>query len=221
MESLFRTTLASKIVDCVTGERPVLTERDVWLPSVSRKALAVIGMRRSGKTSFLWQLIADKEREGIAREALVYLSFEDERLFGMKALELGILLEEYDRLYPKARAAGRVTFLLDEIQLVQGWELFVRRAMDTERIDFVLSGSSAQMLSREVATSMRGRGMETVVHPFGFREVLRHGGCEPTIAPSHMNTRTRALMQHELLNYLRVGGFPEALAMLTPCCCVT
>ncbi|PIW07942.1 MAG: ATPase, partial [Comamonadaceae bacterium CG17_big_fil_post_rev_8_21_14_2_50_60_13] len=54
-------------------------------------------------------------------------------------------------------------FFLDEIQLVPGWEMFVRRLLDTENIEIALSGSSARLLSREVATSMRGRAMEAVV----------------------------------------------------------
>jgi uncharacterized protein len=209
MESLYRATLAGKIVDCVTSERPLLTGRDVWVPSIPKKALAVIGIRRAGKTSFLWQLIAQKVAMGVPREALVYVSFEDERLSGMKALDLGILLEEYTRLYPST-PTQKATFFLDEIQRVEGWEVFVRRAMDAERINFVLCGSSARLLSREVATSMRGRAMEAVVHPFSFRETLRHQQLEPSVAPSHMNTKTRALMQHAFAGYLRVGGFPEA-----------
>ncbi len=60
-----------------------------------------------------------------------------------------------------------------------GWERFVRRVLDTERCEIVVSGSSARMLSREVHTSLRGRGMATVIRPFSFREYLRHRGEEP------------------------------------------
>jgi uncharacterized protein len=186
----------------------MVTVRDVWVPSIAKKALAVIGIRRAGKTSFLWQLMAQKQAAGIPREALIYISFEDERLAAMKAIDLGVMLEEYTRLFPSTPTA-EVTFFLDEIQLVEGWELFVRRAMDAEGINFVLSGSSSRMLSREVATSMRGRAMEAVVHPFSFRETLRHHRNEPG-PPSHLNTKTRALMRHAFGSYLRVGGFPEA-----------
>ena len=77
-------------------------------------------------------------------------------------------------------------FFLDEIQTVPGWEVFARRLLETERIDLFLSGSSARLLSREVATSMRGRAMEALVHPFGFREYLRYFGREPERHAEHL-----------------------------------
>src|SRR4030067_970774 len=82
---------------------------------------------------------------------------------------------------------GRETvhWLLDEIQVVPGWERFVRRVLDSEKVEIAVSGSSARMLSREVPTSRRGRGMETVIRPFSFREFLRHRGEEPTKEPVH------------------------------------
>jgi uncharacterized protein len=60
---------------------------------------------------------------------------------------------------------------------------------------------------------MRGRAMEVVVHPFSFRESLRHAGQEPDVSVTRLNSRVRALMQHAFANYLRVGGFPEAQAI--------
>lgn len=81
----------------------------------------------------------------------------------MQAKDLDMLLEEYFRLYPEWRDQRRATFFLDEIQIVPGWEGFARRILDSEKIDLFLSGTSARMLSREVATSMRGRAMEAVV----------------------------------------------------------
>lgn len=66
-----------------------------------------------------------------------------------------------------------VHWFLDEIQVVPGWERFARRVLDTERCEPVISGSSARMLSREVHTSLRGRGIATVIRPFSFREYLR------------------------------------------------
>ncbi len=71
----------------------------------------------------------------------------------MEAKDLDMLVEEYYRLYPEWRDQRRATFFLDEIQVVSGWEGFARRILDSEKVDLFLSGSSARMLSREVATS--------------------------------------------------------------------
>jgi predicted AAA+ superfamily ATPase len=103
--------------------------------------------------------------------------------------------------------------MLDEIQLVSGWERFARRLLDTEQIDLFLSGSSAKLLSREVATSMRGRGMEAIVDPFSFREYLRHHGREPREPAHRLSKARRSSLQKDLRAYLRTGGFPEAQSL--------
>lgn len=210
MEEHYRQVIRQKIVDALAAPIPVLTRRDVWLPAVPNKATAIIGMRRAGKTSLLWKILADRLAQGTPREGLLYFSFEDERLAGMQASDLDMLVEEYYRLYPEWRDQRRATFFLDEIQVVPGWEVFARRLLDSEEIDLYLSGSSARLLSREVATSMRGRAMEAVVPPFSFRESLRHVGREPLKSPEHLPKAERSLLDNHLLGYLEQGGFPEA-----------
>ncbi|MBR90997.1 MAG: ATPase [Verrucomicrobiales bacterium] len=210
MKGLIREAFRQKIADSLALDLPDLTRREVHLPRVPGKALAVIGMRRAGKTSFLWQCLGDRLKAGVPREALLFFNFEDERLTGLQAADLQFLVEEYYRQHPEFRDQRRVTFLLDEIQSVPGWESFVRRLMDTEQLDVFLSGSSAKLLSREVATSMRGRAMEVLVHPFSFREALRHGGAEPGKPWAAMAKAGRSRLEKRLREYLSAGGFPEA-----------
>lgn len=210
MESQYRSVIRQKIVDAQAAILPTLTRRDTWLPSVPNKALAVIGMRRSGKTSLLWQLLADRHASGTAREGLLYFSFEDERLAGMTAQNLDLVVEEFYRLAPDWRDTRRASFFLDEIQLIPGWEMFARRLLDSENLELALSGSSARLLSREIATSMRGRAMEAVVHPFSFREALRHAGREPDRLAEQLPKAQRSRLDHDLKDYLAKGGFPEA-----------
>jgi predicted AAA+ superfamily ATPase len=210
MEDQYRQVIRQKIVDALAAPIPALTRRDIWLPAVPNKATAVIGMRRAGKTSLLWQIMADRLAQGTPREGLLYFSFEDERLAGIQAKDLDIVLEEYYRLHPQWRDRQRATFFLDEIQVVPGWEVFTRRILDSEKIDLFLSGSSARLLSREVATSMRGRAMEAVVLPFSFRESLRHAGREPLKSPERLTKAEQSLLDNHLLGYLTQGGFPEA-----------
>lgn len=215
MESQYSPLLLQKIIDAQAAPLPGLTRRDVWLPAVPGKALAVMGMRRAGKTSFLWQLLADRHAQGTPREGLLYISFEDERLAGMQASDLDALVEAYYRLHPEWRDQRRCTFFLDEIQTVPGWELFARRLLDTENIELFLSGSSAKLLSREVATSMRGRALEATVTPFSFREALRHAGREPGKPPSRLTKAEQSQLDHDLGAYLQQGGFAEAQGLDT------
>jgi predicted AAA+ superfamily ATPase len=172
-------------------------------------------MRRAGKTTFLRQLLDERRAAGAAERA-VYLSFDDDRLARLELEQLGFLLEEYYRRFPALRGRERVSWLLDEIQLVPGWERFVRRVIDSEMAEIVVSGSSARMLSREVHTSLRGRGMPTVIRPFSFREFLRHRGEEPTKEPRRWTPAERSLVEKRFREYLVEGGFPEAQGLPPP-----
>ena len=169
-------------------------------------------MRRAGKTTLLWQILQDRLARGTQREGLLYFGFEDERLAGMTVADLDLIVEEYYQLHPEWRDARRPTFFLDEIQTVPGWEVFARRLLETERIDLFLSGSSARLLSREVATSMRGRAMEALVHPFSFREYLRYFGREPERPADLLPKSARSTLEKDLRTYLAQGGFPESLS---------
>jgi uncharacterized protein len=210
----FRSVIRQKLIDSIARPVSVLTLRDTWLPTATSKAIAVIGMRRAGKTSLLWQIIAQQLALGTPREALVYFSFEDERLAGMGAIDLQVLIEEYYKLYPERRDSKKTVFFLDEIQLVPGWEAFVRRVLDTETLSLYLSGSSAKLLSREIASSMRGRALEAVVTPFSFREMLRHHDALPTKESAHWTKAQRSMLYQRLVQYLAHGGFPEVQSLL-------
>lgn len=143
----------------------------------------------ANKATFLHQLRRERMAEGIPQVRLPYVSFEDERLAGTAARHLGPLVEEYYRRHPAFRGRDTVTWCFDEIQVVPGWERFVRRLLDTEKVEIFLSGSSAALLSREVATSMRGRGWEVIIHPFSFAEVLRHAAVS---VPKDLDSVTAA-----------------------------
>ncbi len=206
-----REIIRNKIVDSITASAPQFTLRDVRLPNIKGKVKAVIGIRRSGKSTYLWQVILEKLKQKARRENLLYFSFEDERLAGIKNTDLQLLVEEYYTLYPEMRDKNNVVFIFDEIQVVPGWETFARRVLDTEKIELFISGSSAKLLSREVATSMRGRAMEVPIHPFSFREYLRHLGREPEKEIKHLKKSERSRLEKDLNEYLLHGGFPETI----------
>ena len=210
MDGQLREIIHQRIIDSLAAPVPPLTRRDLHIPAVPGKALAVIGMRRTGKTTFLWQILSDRLDQGTPREGLLLFSFEDERLAGMTAADLSLVIEEYYRLHPEWRDQRRAVLFFDEIQVVPGWEMFARRLLDTENVDLFLSGSSARLLSREVATSMRGRAMEVLVLPFSFREFLRHHGQEPTGSVEDLPKSERSALERNLNEYLMNGGFPEA-----------
>ncbi len=184
------------IADFQEREIPRVTPRSLSLPSLPGKADVVIGMRRSGKTWFLYQQIEDRLAQGIDRSRLLYLNFEDERLLPLATSDLSSIPEAFYRRFPAGREQP-CWFFFDEIQNVPGWESFVRRLLDTERISLVLTGSSARLLSREIATSLRGRSLATEILPFSFAESLRHEGLEPP-ASWPPGAKARSLLEHRL-----------------------
>ncbi len=211
MSSMLKQVLTEKLADSLTEPLADFTPRsvcgEVGLPG---KATAVIGVRRAGKTTFLHQLRRERLEQGAKRDQLPYINFEDERLADLTAAPLGYLLEEHGRSCPEAYDRGSVTWCLDEIQIVPGWERFVRRLLDTSAYEVIVTGSSAALLSQEVATALRGRAWEVPIYPFSFTEALRHRSLAVPVSPSFLGAKERARVERHFMEWLVVGGFPEA-----------
>jgi len=191
------------------------TVRSARLPDIAGKVHAVIGMRRTGKSTFLRQLLEARRRESPVEQSLL-ISLEDDRLAGIDHTQLDLLLEEYYRRHPELRGRETVHWFLDEIQVVPGWERFLRRVLDTEAVSLTVCGSSAKMLSREIHTTLRGRAIETVIRPFSFREFLRHRGEEPEREPLAWTAAERSRIEKRFREFLVEGGFPETQGLATP-----
>ncbi len=209
MEGQLEQVIREKVITATDAPLPSLTRRDAELPAIKSKAMAVIGMRRAGKTSFLQQCRADLIAGGRTPGRLLYFNFEDERLGDMQASQLHLIPDIHLRLFPDP-ADEPITLFLDEIQRVPGWEVFVRRLLDTPGYELFLSGSSAKLLSREIATSMRGRAWEIAIHPFSFKEFLRHHGHEIPARADVLTSPKTATLDNRFARYLETGGFPEA-----------
>lgn len=198
------------IADSMELAIPVLTPRRGALPELPDTASVVIGMRRTGKTYRMFQKMRELLDKGIDRQRLLYLNFEDERLGDVTVDILTIIDETYFRAFP-TRDNEVSYYFFDEIQYVPGWERFVRRILDRHDVRFYLSGSSSRLLSREVATAMRGRALETRVFPLSFAEFLDARGLDAPADPTLVGHKKRAVLEHAFAEYLRIGGFPATL----------
>ena len=128
---------------------------------------------------------------------------------GHRSLGAGVLDTTLETLYrgnPAAREEGAYLFL-DETQAVEGWARFARRVLDSESVRLYVSGSSAKMLSTEVATEFRGRGQAVELLPLSFPEALLYAGVE--LSTSTPGSRLRSRLEAAFTDYLRVGGFPD------------
>ena len=206
-----REALTDILASSLFGALPEGVERRIHgKVSLPGKATAVVGMRRAGKTTFTHQLRRERLGRGVPRTHLPYVSFEDERLAGLDGRHLGFLLEEFGRSVPEAATGGPVFWCFDEIQLVPGWERFVRRLLDAGDVEVLVTGSSAALLSREIATAMRGRAWEVAIFPFSFTEALAHRGLKEPADPGFLTAAERARIERAFLDWLTAGGFPEA-----------
>ena len=162
----------------------------------------LIGVRRAGKSFMLYQQIQDNLKKGITWDSMLYINFEDERLIGMTAQELNLILEVHGMM-----SAQRPILFLDEIQNIEGWDKFARRLADN-KCRVYITGSNAKMLSSDVATTLGGRYITKHILPYSFSEYLSANNI-PYDDMNIATTSGRADVQRYFAEYFRFGGFPE------------
>ncbi len=189
-------------------ERPLpeLTRRENPIEMLPGKVLALIGMRRVGKTYLCFQRIEELLASGMERERILYLNFEDDRLFGFGLSDFQTILDVFYAGAPEKKSA-HCHFFFDEIQNVPDWERFIRRLIDTEDVSVTVTGSSAKLLSAELATGLRGRSLDREVFPFSFKEYLLHHRIEVRRKP--VGAKTRISLNQQADRYCHQGGLPE------------
>ncbi len=182
---------------------PPFKPRHLRVPIDLGKIITIIGPRRAGKTWYLFQLMASLEENGVERDRILYINFEDERL-DLDA-DYDRILAAYLELYPD-RNVDDIFIFFDEIQVLPNWETYIRRLYDTVTQKIFLTGSNAKMLSSEIATSLRGRSLSFEILPLSFSEILFFQGIDSTDVDS---TQNRAKIENCLDDYLLWGGYPE------------
>jgi hypothetical protein len=193
---------------------PELVERESAIPKEIplKRAISIIGPRRAGKTYTMFQLIKGLLEEGVDVSRIVYINFERTELEGASSRELVGMMEAFYELYPQNKVKKTWLFL-DEIQNVEKWETFVRTVLDSGNVQVFISGSSSKLLSREIATSMRGRTISHLVLPFSFIDYLKKEGTgiQKIKAEAYLSTSERANVINKLRSYMESGGYPEVI----------
>ncbi|NVM21095.1 MAG: ATP-binding protein [Desulfobacterales bacterium] len=186
---------------------PDFKPRHADVPLNLDKIITIVGPRRAGKTYYLYQLMAELERQSVVPNQILYVNFEDERLELEGRHDL--IIEAYLELYPELDLSLSY-FFFDEIQELDQWEKFVRRMFDTVTKNIFLTGSNARLLSREIATSLRGRSLSFEIMPLSFKEFLSFKDIDEQDIYS---TRNISLIQNALEEYLLWGGYPELVGI--------
>lgn len=174
------------------------------LPLEEHGRYVFVGVRQAGKSYLLYQQAKSLIAEGASIEDMLYINFDDERLLGMSAEHLDLLLQAYSLLYVNRQPV----LLLDEIQNIVGWEHFARRIAN-QKYRIYITGSNAKMLSRDIQTTLGGRYLDQSVFPYSFREWLNAQGVQLT--QNWQYGKQSLVVAQKADEYLQWGGFPELL----------
>ena len=159
-------------------------EIDIDLNELSTHTLIISGIRRCGKSTLLFQVLKRANREDT-----FYINFEVPRLYGFT-------LTDFERLDNVIIQNAANILFFDEIQVVEGWELYIRQKLD-EGFKVIITGSNASLLSKELGTKLTGRHITRELFPFSYTEYLKFRNIEKG--------------QESVLGYMQEGGFPEYL----------
>lgn len=183
-----------------------LHERSLQLPLNKQRIVTVTGVRRCGKSSLLHLTINRLLASGVDKEQILYIGFDDERLANMDVSDFDEILQAYRLMYPD-RPLSSVYMFFDEIQIVKGWELFVLRVYKSYCKNVYVTGSTAQMLSGEMSSVLRGWPDEYTEYPLSFKEFIAFKG----VKANRYTEEGAALMANMFKSYLLTGGFPQAV----------
>lgn len=196
-------------MDFQDGEIPDLIERDISIPLKLRvkRGISIIGPRRAGKTYFMFNLIRRLLMNKIGKDRVLYINLEDFRFEGVSYKDLMKFIDVYYDVFPRNRRVD-VWFFFDEVQNISNWEKFIRGLIDKEKVQVFVSGSSSKLLSREIATGLRGRTLSSEVYPFSFKEFLRAKGFG---LREYLSSYDKNTILNLLDEYMRWGGYPEVV----------
>lgn len=172
-----------------------------------RQIICLIGVRRSGKSTIVKQLIRFLVKEKkVNPKNILFLNLESPLLNRFKGdpSNLQKIFEEYLEL---ADPKGKIYIFLDEVQFFSDWQVFVKSLYEKGGVKFFVTGSNSQLLSAEMATLLSGRSIAKNIYPFNFKEMagvkkIDCGGIAAII-------KNEGKLKKTFAEYLQKGGFPE------------
>lgn len=197
------------ISDWFTRTLPNIYERDIDIPLDVDVVVSIVGPRRSGKTFMVYSLISRLERF-LPRGNVLYINMEHERLRHLSTEDLGDMITAYNEI-GKPDGTKPIYLFLDEVQVVDGWNRWINRMYESKKYHIYLTGSTSQLLSREIATEMRGRSISYIVFPYSYREILKLKNRDIPDSEILARSEKRGEIIAVLEDYLQHGGYPETL----------
>lgn len=169
--------------------------------------IVLTGVRRSGKTTLLYQVIDDLIRNRrVDPRSILFVNCDEPEIARLDD-PLEVILEAYRR---DVYAGDAVYLILDEIQTIEGWERRVKSLYDRKQFTLIISGSTSYLLDSNLSTLIAGRYLPVHVYPLGFAEYVVFSGEDLPADPVTL-AAARYRLLHLLGEYLREGGFPQVV----------
>ncbi|MGI6032432.1 MAG: ATP-binding protein [Coriobacteriales bacterium] len=206
----------SLVAEYLDFELPDLIERNELIaqlpaPAFNNTIYSVTGVRRCGKTFYLYQLMKRLEKDGVGRDRIFFFPFDEDRIEPLDSSTGQAVLEAYFALVPKAKEGCYLFF--DEIQGLPNWESFIRRVSERTKATIVITGSSSKLLSTEISTKLRGRSLSCEMWPLDFREYCLFHDIDTKSRSGAFSADRKTELRAAFRTYLDTGGFPAVQDM--------
>ncbi len=190
---------------------PVGIKRPAYLSKLikflrTNQITTIMGPRRAGKSFIMRQAAASLIKDGVDPKDILIVNFEDPRWSELNVQLLENIYQTYrEYIVPK----GKPYIFLDEVQELPKWEKWVRMMHELSKAKIVVSGSNANLLSRELGTVLTGRHLDLNILPLSFKEYLVFNNM---ILRNSMDMLAKGVEIRGLLRkYFEYGSFPEVV----------
>ncbi len=205
--------LKNAIIDWHERDLPSLQRRGYKLDLNTPHVNDIVGVRRCGKTFYMYQLIQELLEQGVPKSNILYLNLDDDRLQPINGNELQLLIETFREIRDIQNSSGedRLYLFLDEVQSYPSWERWVKGVYDRKQnVKIVISGSNASLLSQDISSLLTGRHLSTRMFPFSFAEFLEYHSVDYDVKTLPYS-EDRVVIKRMFSEYLVNGGFPETI----------
>lgn len=168
--------------------------------------LSILGVRRSGKSFIMRQTAKTFINRGLDPEEILIINFEDRRFTDFS---VNVLDEIYNTYLEYMKPKSTPYIFVDEVQLVKGWERWARTLNELQKAKLIVSGSTSQLISKELATTLTGRHLDLKIFPLGFKEFLKFKKIEIEGFLDIINKKIE--LRRAFREYAQYGGFPEVV----------
>ncbi len=177
-------------------------DRELNIKPTKEFISSIVGARRVGKTFLLFNLISKIKN----RKEVLYVDFDYPEFLDFNGADLPELVNLHLQLF------GQLKYIFfDEIQNIKDWERGLKKIYEGKKYYIFITGSSAQLLSRELASRLRGRTLSYNLFPLSFREFLAIKNIKPPSKEKYLPSERKNKIIFAFNKYLRLGGYPQII----------